>query len=111
SLTRDRAGYRAEAPLLPGGAASLASEGIAPGTVQLPPDGRLIFLLAERPTTGGYRKAGFVAAVDLRLVAQSPARGRLKLARIAASEARGLLREEEAWVQGLCGRKSRSVPA
>src|SRR5262249_52557195 len=38
SPVRDRAGYRTEAPAFPGGEGVLPSEGVAPGTVQIPPD-------------------------------------------------------------------------
>src|SRR5206468_2738796 len=79
SPVRDRSGYRTGSPRLKGGAGDLPSEGAPPGTIQLPPDGRAIFLLAERPTTGGYEKAGFVASVDLRLVAQLPPGARVRL--------------------------------
>ncbi len=92
TVHRDRGGYRAtcaEDSLFPtAGGGTLPSEGIPHGTVQLPPDGRPIFLLAERPTTGGYRKLAFVASVDLRLVAQLPPNARLRLVPISAAEAR-----------------------
>lgn len=46
------------------------SEGVVPGTVQLPPAGQPIVLLAEAPTCGGYPRIAQVAAVDLPRLAQ-----------------------------------------
>lgn len=46
------------------------SEAVARGTVQLPPAGRPIVLMAEHPTTGGYPRIGQVAGIDLPRLAQ-----------------------------------------
>jgi biotin-dependent carboxylase-like uncharacterized protein len=46
------------------------SEPVARGTVQLPPAGRPIVLMAEHPTIGGYPRIGHVAAIDLPRLAQ-----------------------------------------
>ncbi|MFC5582219.1 biotin-dependent carboxyltransferase family protein [Rhodanobacter terrae] len=48
----------------------LISEAVLPGTLQLPPAGRPIALLAEAPVTGGYPRIGQIAAVDLPRLAQ-----------------------------------------
>ncbi len=48
----------------------LISEATLPGTLQLPPSGQPIVLLAEAPVTGGYPRIGQVAAVDLPRLAQ-----------------------------------------
>lgn len=48
----------------------LISEAVLPGTVQLPPSGQPIVLMAEAPVTGGYPRIGQVAAVDLARLAQ-----------------------------------------
>jgi antagonist of KipI len=45
-------------------------DGAGPGTVQLPPGGSPIVLLADGGTTGGYPRIGHVATVDLPLLAQ-----------------------------------------
>lgn len=55
---------RLDAPL------ELVSEGVLPGTVQLPPSGQPIVLLAEAPVTGGYPRIGQLAAVELPRLAQ-----------------------------------------
>ena len=43
---------------------------VAPGTVQLPPDGQPIVLLADAQTVGGYPRLGHVVAADLPRLAQ-----------------------------------------
>ncbi|MEO9080481.1 MAG: biotin-dependent carboxyltransferase family protein [Rhodanobacter sp.] len=48
----------------------LISEAALPGTMQLPPSGQPIVLMAEAPVTGGYPRIGQVAAVDLARMAQ-----------------------------------------
>jgi antagonist of KipI len=67
----NRVGYRLEGPRLnPGAPLELISEGVVPGTVQLPPNGSAIVLMAEAPTTGGYPRIAHVATVDLPRLAQ-----------------------------------------
>ena len=46
------------------------SEACVSGTVQLPPDGNPVILLAEHQTTGGYRVPAIVAQADLWKVGQ-----------------------------------------
>ncbi len=48
----------------------LISEAALPGTMQLPPSGQPIVLMAEAPVTGGYPRIGQIAAVDLPRLAQ-----------------------------------------
>ena len=48
----------------------LVSEAALPGTLQLPPSGQPIVLMAEAPVTGGYPRIGQLAAVDLPRLAQ-----------------------------------------
>lgn len=43
---------------------------VAPGTIQLPPDGQPIVLLADAQTVGGYPRLGHVIAADLPRLAQ-----------------------------------------
>jgi antagonist of KipI len=48
----------------------LISTAVAPGTIQIPPDGQPIVLLADAQTIGGYPQAAHVIGLDLPLVAQ-----------------------------------------
>ena len=67
----DRQGLRLEgAPLALAQSGDRISEPVAPGTVQLPPDGRPIVLLADAQTVGGYPCIGHVVSTDLPRLAQ-----------------------------------------
>jgi len=72
SSRSDRMGVRLDGVPLGGGEPPGAARPVAvlPGTVQLPPDGRPIVLLADGQTTGGYPVIGTVIAADLPLLAQ-----------------------------------------
>ncbi|SHQ77822.1 Allophanate hydrolase subunit 2 [Mycobacteroides abscessus subsp. abscessus] len=48
----------------------LITEGVAHGSVQVPPNGQPIILLSDRQTTGGYPKIAQIASVDLPYLAQ-----------------------------------------
>lgn len=67
----NRIGVRLDGPELvrsrPG---ELPSEGLVPGSLQVPGDGRPILLLADHPTTGGYPVIAVVHSDDLCLAAQ-----------------------------------------
>jgi antagonist of KipI len=97
SASSDRMGYRLEGVELPlRSPIELLSEGVAFGTVQLPPDGMPIVLMADRQTTGGYPRIGEVASVDLPLIAQLKPGDRLRFRPISVDEAQQLyLRYEQ----------------
>lgn len=66
----DRMGARLHGPSLPRtGGGDMVSCPVAPGTVQVPPDGQPIILLADAQTIGGYPQVAHVISVDLPLVA------------------------------------------
>lgn len=98
----DRMGYRLEGPALPrlpGG--ELISEGVSFGTVQVPPDGQPIVLMAERQSAGGYPKIAHVASVDLPLLAQMAPRQALRFVPITLAQAQALHLERERQLQAL----------
>ena len=67
----NRVGFRLDGPPLALAApVELVSEPLAIGTLQLPPGGAPIALMAEHPTVGGYPRIGQIAAVDLPRLAQ-----------------------------------------
>jgi antagonist of KipI len=91
SSSSDRMGYRLEGVELPlRKPVELLSEGVSFGTVQLPPDGMPIVLMADRQTTGGYPRIGEVASVDLPLIAQLKPGDRLRFRPISVDEAQQL---------------------
>ena len=72
SAQSDRMGMRLEGGrgLRRVGGAELTSMPIGPGTIQVPPDGQPIVLLADAQTIGGYPQLAHIATVDLPLAAQ-----------------------------------------
>jgi len=69
SPSSDRTGYRLDGNQRVGGA-SVTSEPVCPGVIQLPPGGEPIVLMADAPTIGGYRVAGGVISADIGMLAQ-----------------------------------------
>ena len=92
----DRMGFRLEGPVLERRhAMEMISEGVAFGTVQVPPDGQPIVLMADRQTTGGYPKIACVASIDLPLVAQLAPQEALRFEPISLEAAQALYLERE----------------
>jgi allophanate hydrolase subunit 2 len=50
----------------------LPSEGLVTGAIQVPPDGQLVVMLADHPTTGGYPVLAVVDEADVGGIAQRP---------------------------------------
>jgi biotin-dependent carboxylase-like uncharacterized protein len=67
----DRVALRLSGPRLEPLVAGIESEGVVPGAIQLPPDGRPVVFLANHPVTGGYPVIAVVAFAALPQVAQS----------------------------------------
>lgn len=62
----NRMGYRLRGvPLKRADPKELISSAVTRGTIQLLPDGQVIVLMADAPTTGGYPRLGYVCATDL----------------------------------------------
>jgi antagonist of KipI len=71
------------------------SEPVAPGTVQLPPDGRPIVLLADAQTHGGYPRIGHAIVADRPRLAQLRPGDALRFVSCTAHEARRLHCEQQ----------------
>jgi len=88
----DRMGYRLEGVRLESGeCGDIASEAVAFGTIQLPPDGNPIVLMADRQTIGGYPRIGEVASADLPLLAQLKPGDTLRFECITLADAQRLV--------------------
>jgi allophanate hydrolase subunit 2 len=61
------------------GSVDLPSEGMALGSIQVPPSGQPIVFLADHPITGGYPVIGVVTEDDLDLIGQAPPGTTLRL--------------------------------
>jgi KipI family sensor histidine kinase inhibitor len=87
----DRMGVRLRGPaLVRASTRELLSSPVAPGTVQVPPDGEPIALLADAQTIGGYPQIAHVIAVDLPLVAQLRPGDALRFREVTLEEAHEL---------------------
>lgn len=92
----DRMGMRMEGSALKlKEARELVSQGVGFGSVQVPPDGQPIVLMADRQTLGGYPKIAHVIAVDLPLLVQARAGAKVSFAEISLAEAQELYLKEE----------------
>ena len=86
----NRMGIRLDGPALRRmESGELLSTAVGPGTIQVPPDGNPIVLMADAQTLGGYPRVAHVAAVDIPLLAQlAPGDGvRFTRTTVAASHA------------------------
>jgi allophanate hydrolase subunit 2 len=72
---------------------SIVSEGILPGTIQIPGDGQPILMLNER-TIGGYARLGKVAKVDMDRMAHLKPKDRVLFQLIEIDEAERLWRQK-----------------
>ena len=78
--TSDRIGCRLAGPQLhrrePG---ETVTDGMVFGSIEVPPDGQPIVMMADAPTTGGYPKIATIVTADLPLLAQLvPGEGRVR---------------------------------
>ena len=85
----DRMGYRLQGePLRRGKQKELISCGLANGTIQVPPDGQPIILLADRQSIGGYPIIATLILADLPLIAQCAPGDQLRFSPVSIDEAR-----------------------
>lgn len=67
--------------------AEILSAPVTTGTIQLPPDGIPIVLMADGQTTGGYPRLGEVVSADLPLLAQLRPGDRVRFSEVSVDEA------------------------
>jgi antagonist of KipI len=96
-----RMGYRLQGASLPSRKSEILSRGVVTGTVQLPPDGNPVILMADRQTTGGYPVLGHVAWVDLPVLAAAWPGEKLSFYPISVEEAQARLLAIETALQKL----------
>jgi 5-oxoprolinase (ATP-hydrolysing) subunit C len=93
AVEADRTGLRLDGPRLEGG--EVPSMGLPEGAIQIPPDGRPIVMLADRPVTGGYLVPACVIRADIGRVAQLRTGDHPTFASVSTGEAREELRRTE----------------
>jgi len=98
----NRVGYRLDgARLALGDPLELVSAGVVPGTVQLPPGGTPIVLMAEAPTVGGYPRIAHISEVDLPRLAQCRPGARVRFTQVSPEAAQTLYLERERAITAL----------
>lgn len=92
SSQSDRMGYRLEGPALAlTSPLEMVSEAVSFGTVQVPPGGGPIVLMADRQSVGGYPKIAYVISADLPLLAQAMPGTTLRFRAVTAETAQRAL--------------------
>lgn len=108
-LQSDRMGIRLAGPAIEHAKGfNIISDGIAPGSIQVPGTGQPILLMADRQSTGGYPKIATAISADLPAVAQSAPGTRLRFVAVSVADAQAARRSQEAWLATL---PDRMVPA
>jgi antagonist of KipI len=91
SAQSDRMGYRLEGPRLTlERPLELLSTPMVQGTLQVPPGGDPIVLMADRQTVGGYPRIAQVITIDLPLLAQAVPGARVRFQEVTLEEAQAL---------------------
>jgi antagonist of KipI len=92
----DRMGYRLQGPVLQRqSTAELLSSAVTFGTVQVPPGGQPIVLMADRQTTGGYPRIAQVITADLSMLAQMRPGQQVRFQEVSLAEAQALYLAQE----------------
>lgn len=87
----NRMGYRLEGPAIDAErGANFVSDGVTPGSIQVPGSGQPIVLLRDGPSTGGYLKIACVITADLDAMAQTGPGARLRFEAVTLREAQRL---------------------
>ncbi len=98
----NRMGLRLEGTAIPSTtAATMITEGVALGAVQVPSSGQPIILFVEQQTTGGYPKIANVIAADLPSVGQLRPGDETRFEWVSIETAVALLREQESLMRGI----------
>lgn len=79
----------------------IISEGITFGSVQIPPSGMPIILMADHQTTGGYAKIATVISVDLPYLAQVKPYDKIRFIPVSTKQAQQLAKKEKRYLERL----------
>lgn len=96
----NRMGLRLEgATIRSSSTASMITEGVSLGAIQIPANGKPIILFVEQQTTGGYPKIANIIAADLASVGQLRPRDGISFELVSPETARALICEQEVWIR------------
>lgn len=100
----DRMGVRLDGPAIEHAKGyNITSDGIAPGSIQVPGTGQPIILLADRQTTGGYPKIATVISTDLPRLGRMRTGEKLRFTAVSVADAEQARRDRERKLQQLIG--------
>ena len=91
----DRTGARLDGRALRAAQREVASMGIPIGAIQVPPDGRPIVMLADRPVTGGYPVPACVIRADIGRVVALRTGDPVRFVSASMGEARDAIQNQE----------------
>jgi biotin-dependent carboxylase-like uncharacterized protein len=92
----DRMGYRLEGPEIKAKERhDIITDGLLPGAIQIPGNGKPIIILKDAQTTGGYTKIATVISVDLSKLAQLKPGDKVRFRAVDLFEAHKILVETE----------------
>ena len=92
----DRMGYKLSGPAVEAAeGVDIVSDGITFGSVQIPPNGMPIVMMADHQTTGGYAKIGTVISSDLPKLAQLKPGDTVHFAPISVEDAQKIYKETQ----------------
>lgn len=98
----DRMGYRLKGPEISmEEKIEMISGEVSFGTIQIPPDGNPIILLADRATAGGYPKIAHVCDYDIQKLVQMKPGEKIKFEKIDIKEAERLYIERQKEIEDL----------
>ena len=98
----DRMGYRLEGPPLEHARGfNIVSDGLLPGSIQVPGSGNPIVMLRDAQTTGGYPKIATIVSADIGRMAQRRPRSAVCFQAISLEDAHLLRREFVARLQAM----------
>lgn len=104
----DRMGMRLSGPAVAGSGGQMKSEPVVHGSVQVPPDGQPIVLMADCQTVGGYPKIATVIQVDLAALAQARPGTEIRFQQVSLEEAIRVRQANEVnmrrWIEHLATR-------
>lgn len=102
SAASDRMGIRFDGPALEAvGGTDIISDGIAPGSIQVPSDGKPILLIADHQTTGGYAKIATVISTDMPLAGQLSPGNSVRFSEISVEKAQEIAVRKKAELEEL----------
>jgi biotin-dependent carboxylase-like uncharacterized protein len=101
-MASDRRGLRLAGPAVTHLRRTLPSQGVRPGAVQIPPDGRPIILGWDGPVTGGYPVIATVIRADWQHLAQLRPGDAVRFVTVEVDLARGLA-DDDPWDIGDIG--------